>query len=516
MINGKKIGPIFNDLPHLDSLIIVKKDSIKVRSNKTTVPLGTTSYPINASGTFFRGLEISSQGSGMLNGGLRFQIAGKLNERTQVSGIVTDETLPIQPDGTTASLDELDKIYLKVSHPMGELLAGDVTITNTKGRYNSIRKNILGIRNNIIKDNIAMTTIFGESKGKYHRLEIKGRDGHQGPYFLTSNDGMRNVIISAGSESVWLDGVELKRGQDRDYIIDYTSGEVTFMPKHLIYFDSDIDIEYQYNESTYKSNYFETEISGNVNDRMNYNIAYMNEKDNAVGSVLTADQKSLFKLDEVVYQSGVNQDSLGDYQLIYDVFFYNPSEIPSENRFSIIFSLDPDGLYIRKISIKNRIYYEFVGMDKKIASIDRYSPGRTLKAPESLQQLHINSNINIRKGMSLFAENAFSVKNKNVFSKEPSSQKNGNALKIGLNQDPVRIGRGDVSFNVELWKNSKGFRTFGRDRRVNFNESLDILEQSDGLDESMISLKSKINVGQQLKSNIQFSRFEQNLSLIHI
>ena len=110
MINGKKIGPIFNDLPHLDSLIIVKKDSIKVRSNKTTVPLGTTSYPINASGTFFRGLEISSQGSGMLNGGLRFQIAGKLNERTQVSGIVTDETLPIQPDGTTASLDELDKI----------------------------------------------------------------------------------------------------------------------------------------------------------------------------------------------------------------------------------------------------------------------------------------------------------------------------------------------------------------------------------------------------------------------
>ena len=510
MINGKKIGPIFNDLPHLDSLIIVKKDSIKVRSNKKTVPLGRTSYPINASGTFFRGLEISSQGSGMLNGGLRFQIAGKLNERTQVSGIVTDETLPIQPDGTTASLDELDKIYLKVSHPMGELLAGDVTITNTKGRYNSIRKNILGIRNNIIKDNIAMTTIFGESKGKYHRLEIKGRDGHQGPYFLTSNDGMRNVVISAGSESVWLDGVELKRGQDRDYIIDYTSGEVTFMPKHLIYFDSDIDIEYQYNESTYKSNYFETEISGNVNDRMNYNIAYMNEKDNAVGSVLTADQKSLFKLDEVVYQSGVNQDSLGDYQLINDVFFYNPSEIPSENRFSIIFSLDPDGLYIRKISIKNRIYYEFVGMDKKIASIDRYSPGRTLKAPESLQQLHINSNINIRKGMSLFAENAFSVKNKNVFSKEPSSQKNGNALKIGLNQDPVRIGRGDVSFNVELWKNSKGFRPFGRDRTVNFNESWDILEQSDGLDESMISLKSKINVGQQLKSNIQFSRFEQN------
>ena len=48
----------------------------------------------------------------------------------------------------------------------------------------------------------------------------------------------------------------------------------------------------------------------------------MNEKDNAVSSVLTADQKSSFKLDEVVYQSGVTQDSLGDYQLINDIFLY--------------------------------------------------------------------------------------------------------------------------------------------------------------------------------------------------
>ena len=511
IIIGEKIGPIVKDLPHLDSLIVANNDSIEIILNKQPIiPSKSSSYPINASGTFFRGLEVSSQGTGMLNGGLRFQIAGKLNKKTQVSGIVTDETLPIQPDGTTASLDELDKIYLKVSHPKGELHAGDVTITNTNGRYNSGRKNIVGIRNNIIRDNVAVTTTFGQSKGKYNRLEIKGKDGHQGPYFLTSRDGMRNVIISAGSESVWLDGVELKRGQDRDYIIDYTSGEVTFMPKHLIYFDSDIDIEYQYNESAYKSNYFETDISGNFNDKINYNLTYMNEKDNTIGSVLTGDQRSAFKLDDIVYKSGVTQDSLGDYQLINDIFYYNPSESPSVNRYSITFRLDPEGLYIRKISIKNRIFYEFVGMEKEIETIDRYSPGRTLKAPESLQQLHINSNINIRKGTSFFAENAFSVQNNNIFSKKSGSQINGNALRIGLNQDPVVIGRGDMSFNIELWQNSKGFRTFGRDRRVNFNESWDILNQSEGLNESMFSLMSKINIGKQLKSNIQLYRFEQD------
>ena len=42
-------------------------------------------------------------------------------------------------------------------------------------------------------------------------------------------------------------------------------------PKHLIFFDSDIDIEYQYSESTYKSNYFETDINGSLNNSIKYN-----------------------------------------------------------------------------------------------------------------------------------------------------------------------------------------------------------------------------------------------------
>ena len=95
------------------------------------------------------------------------------------------------------------------------------------------------------------------------------------------------MIISAGSEVVWLNGLQLKRGQDRDYTIDYTSGELTFTPKHLIFFDSDIDIEYQYSESTYKSNYFETDINGSLNKDIIYNLTYINEKDNVNGSVLS-------------------------------------------------------------------------------------------------------------------------------------------------------------------------------------------------------------------------------------
>ena len=109
----------------------------------------------------------------------------------------------------------------------------------------------------------------------------------------------------------------------------------------------------------------------------------MNEKDNTIGSVLTGDQISAFKSIDVVYQSGVTQDSLGDYELIQDIYYYSPNSISSNNRYIVTFSIDPQGLYVRKISMQNRIYYEFIGSSDADDNIVRYSLGRTLKAPEN-------------------------------------------------------------------------------------------------------------------------------------
>ena len=236
----------------------------------------------------------------------------------------------------------------------------------------------------------------------------------------------------------------------------------------------------------------------------------MNEKDNAIGSILTGDQISAFKSIDVVYQSGVSQDSLGDYELIQDIYYYNPNPISSNNRYMVTFSIDPQGLYVRKISMQNRIYYEFIGSGNNDDNIVRYSPGRTLKSPESHQQLQFNSNINFRKGTSLFAESAFTMQNSNIFSKGTDAQSNGNALRIGLNQSQFNIGKVDMIYNIEYWQNSEGFKNLTRDREINFNESWDISKQNEDTHESMFSLMSRFNLGQELKSKIQLSRFEQN------
>ncbi|MEA1882773.1 MAG: hypothetical protein U9N31_10295, partial [Candidatus Marinimicrobia bacterium] len=508
----------------LDSLFVVKKDTVNQKQstnqliNQSTLSAEALaqagnqpkSYPINASGTFFRGIEMSSQGVGGLSGGLRFQLAGKLSENIRVSGTVTDESIPIQPDGTTAALDELDKVYLNVSHPSGELTAGDLTVNNKSGKYNNNNRNIVGIKNSINRDDVKIRTIIGQSKGKYHRLEMKGADGRQGPYFLTSKEGLRNVIISAGSETVWLNGEKLSRGEDRDYIIDYSTGELTFTPKHLIYFDLDIDIEYQYSDNAYKSNYVEAGLEGVFGEKGQYSISYIDERENAKGSFLSAEQRTTFKSNDVVYQSGVVQDSLGDYVLINGVFLFMHAayNVLPEDRYTVTFSPDPTGEYVRKISDKNRIYYEFVYTDD-IDDRQRYSPGRSLRAPVSHQLIQFDTNLKLRPGLSLSTEGAFSIRENNLFSNRFETSLNGNAFRLGLDQKPINFGKMNLGFDFEYWRNSPEFRSLSRERGVDFNESWDLNNEQEENGESMSSLRTEIAIGKGLKSGINLSRLVQ-------
>ena len=502
-----KIGPIIDELPLLDSLAVTTDSTLEKKVQGPQSPSPPKSYPINASGSFFRSVEMSSQGAGGLGGGLRFQLAGKLSDKVNVSGTITDESIPIQPDGTTAALEELDKVYLNVSHSAGEVTAGDISINSNNGKYNNNNRKIIGIKNNINYNDTQFKAVVGQSKGRYHRMEIKGRDGHQGPYFLTSKTGERNVVIAAGSETVWLNGLELNRGADRDYIMDYTAGELTFTPKHLIYFDSDIDIEYQYRSSQYKTNYIAADLSGVVGENGKFHLAYMDERDDQRSAQLTADHKSLFKSEDQIYRSGVVADSLGDYQLIQSIYYYRPNTKAGDDRYTIHFSPDPAGEYVRKISDQNRIYYEFVATDG-VDHRQRYAPGQSLRAPESHQMLQLDSTIPLKEGLTFSTEGAFTIQDQNIYSSNTSSLFNGNAFRVGLDQQPFQMGKATVEMGISHWQNGKNFRAMGRERPVDFNESWDVVE-IEGMKESMSTIQTSLKFDSGFESKLNLSRLNQ-------
>ena len=46
----------------------------------------------------------------------------------------------------------------------------------------------------------------------------------QGPYQLTGLNGERDIIVLAGTEKVFLDGIEMIRGENNDYNTSYRDG----------------------------------------------------------------------------------------------------------------------------------------------------------------------------------------------------------------------------------------------------------------------------------------------------
>ena len=76
-----KIGPLVDALPMLDSLRSIKIDT----SGIVAIDLpkrNTDQYPLNASGSFFRGINFGGSGNSAINGGLKMQIAGKISDQT--------------------------------------------------------------------------------------------------------------------------------------------------------------------------------------------------------------------------------------------------------------------------------------------------------------------------------------------------------------------------------------------------------------------------------------------------
>ena len=468
-LNLIQIGPLIESMPHLDSLVVNKKDSVenKVLYSKKN---NLKAFPMNASGFFYRGISVGQYGNNSLNGGLRLQISGKISEKTQIMGVITDESLPIQPEGSTADLEELDKVYINVSSSLYSLQAGDIETGEARNSLNLYRRKITGISSDIQTNNGQIRTVFGQSKGTFHRMEIKGQDGNQGPYLLKSKEGRAGVVVIAGSERIWINGIALKRGEDQDYIIDYSQGELIFMPKNLIFFDTDIDIEYQYQEASYSSNYFETAFSKNPSEKSQLEIKYVAENQDIGSSSLSTDQKNAFRKTDVLLAEGFYLDSLGEYVLENNVFKFFPNEERNIDRYKVVFSPDPDGKYIRKVSQQERMYYEYIG-NEAFAGL-RFSPGQSVLAPNGKNVLQVSSKYKLGEYSNLNIESIFSQNRKNLLRKS-NSQIHGSALNIQLNQSNISLGSANLAFQASHKMNSKNYQSLGRDRYVNFNERWD-------------------------------------------
>ena len=236
---------------------------------------------ITKSGTIIRGFTFGSNKDLTLQSGLRLQLSGKISDDIEIVAALTDENTPIQPEGNTERLDELDKVFIRIKHPNASATFGDYDLNVRTGEFGIVNRKLQGLTGDA---NYAGQNAFvsvASSRGSYTSNTLQGLDGVQGPYRLTGANGERDIIVIAGSEKVFIDGIPLKRGENNDYTIDYASSYLTFTVKRLITSNSRIRVEFEYSDRRYERNF----LGGGVglsfwNNGLTLSVSYFREGDN--------------------------------------------------------------------------------------------------------------------------------------------------------------------------------------------------------------------------------------------
>ena len=167
-----------------------------------------------------------------------------------------------------------------MSNPYFSLNAGDILYSNKVDALINLERNVIGLNANLKFDKFNTNALVSSTRGQYIKVNINGIDGAQGPYELLSSTNSKNIYIIAGSEKVWLDGQNMERGANYDYVIDYSLAEITFTAKQLITVDSDILVEYEFVDDNYTKGIVASSYKMNLSKNLNVVAGFHREKDN--------------------------------------------------------------------------------------------------------------------------------------------------------------------------------------------------------------------------------------------
>ena len=465
-----------------------------IGSAKTATMSNTEKFPrlpVVADGAIFRSISISPNSGTIMNGGLQLNLQGKLSEEMTINGVLSDQNTPIQPEGDTRSLSEIDKVFIEVKHPTATIKAGDIDLKLRNGRYQRHDRRLEGVNFSSSGKERNATAVVGSARGKFHTMAFRGEDQNQGPYRLTGKGGGRRIMITAGSEKVWLNGDRLNRGESADYSIDYGQSELTFTPRHLIDSNSRINVEFEYSDFGFQRQVASAGASKKWGgEKVAVAINWIREADNISGNTffpLTSEDRTLLatsggssivRLLAVPDSSGeyvrtVNPDNPDDSIFIYSITGFD------EQRYSVGFhNAGAAGLYARRVTVEGRLYFEYIPESERKQYTDLYVPWKMLSAPQMQQVANMTAAFKLADQTDLSIEMAGSGLNPNRLAQDVTSS-GGVAGEISISHKselPAQLGA--IVINAETRGAGSGFMSLQRESPVEFWREWNLQKES--------------------------------------
>lgn len=450
---------------------------------------------LNKSGNLTRGISFGNTQNLFVNSSLNLQMSGQLTENLNIRASITDQNVPFQPEGNTQQVQDFDNILVELYNDKLSLAAGDVVLQQRKSEFLRYYKNVQGAQfttNYMVGDKWRASTQAAASvaKGKFASIVLEVAEGTLGPYRIQGPQNERFVIIMANSERVFLDGVQLQRGFNYDYVIDYNQGEITFTPKVLITQYTRIRVDFEYAERNYSRSIL-TANHIQESDKVSFYMNLYREQDNRNRPLffeLSDQDKSLlasvgndvesaavprvdsvaFDPNRILYRKVIDIDDQGRP---FEYFEY--SNNPDEAFFAVSFSEvgQGNGDYIRQSQLSNGPVFAFVPKVNG-ESQGNYSIFSPLPAPNKKQMFTTGTRIKLNAYEQVYTEVAFSNTDLNLFSDIDNDTNRGFGVKSGIVSDN-RVLEGFKGYKfralAEYEYNSTHFSFIDRLRYIEFD-----------------------------------------------
>ena len=448
---------------------------------------------LNTLGSISRGVTIGNNQNAVVNSELNLQITGKLNDKVSIRASIQDANIPTQEGGYSQSLDEFDQIFIELYSDNWNIRAGDVDLINQKSYFGNFTKKVQGISlgGTVHHNNGAKTTAFAAGalvRGVFSSSEFLGQEGNQGPYKLVGPNGELYILIVSGSERVYVNGLLLERGVDKDYIIDYNAGEIKFNPTYPINATMRIKVEYQFTDRNYTR--FIGFGGGNyTSDKLDFGIYVYSESDaknQPLQQNLSEEQVAILAEAgddplQMIAPSAVS-DTYSENKILYkkeiiegiEAFVF--SNNPEDELYNVRFTLVGEGLgnyTLSDVNAINRIF-EYIPPLSGILQ-GNYEPIIQLSAPEKLQVGGINGVFHPNEKTNISFEIAGSKNDLNLFSNIDNEDNDGFAGKLDARQTVFKPSENTkLDAFVSLDFINEDFRTIERLYSIEFNRDWNI------------------------------------------
>ena len=483
---------------------------------------------LNTNGSISRGITVGNNQNLVTNSNLDLQIVGNLSDKVQIRASLQDSNVPLQNGGYSQKMDEFDQIFMELFSTNWSIKAGDLFLENRASRFLNFNKKVQGIWGTVKfgNDNSKTTieTAAALVRGQYAKSEFVGQEGNQGPYKLKGSNNQLYILIISGSESVYVNGRKLTRGEQNDYVIDYNSGEIRFTTLFPITAEMRIAVEYQYTDRNYARF---LGYGGIKHERKKWNIAgYVytetDIKNQPVQQNLNKEQVDILKQAgdslALMMAPSAYPDTYSENKTLYKKVnqngyeFYQYSNTPTDTLYMVSFSYvgPSNGNYRLANSSGVGKIYEFIEPIDGLNQGD-YEPLIQLIAPTRLTLATVMGQYKPKDFTQVDFEVGFSNHDQNLFSPIDDEDNQGIAANVNATHRVLNNKwKVDVFGNVQLV--TENFKTIERLYSIEFDRDWNVSNTFGN--QSLLTFGSKVSPNDTSFFTYQYSRLVYSNSYI--